>query len=67
MMINPTKKQKSIHRLFYEKVTPWLEVDDENHFLKLKNNTPDDVKRIYDLFQKEGWSYGKRRLFCDCI
>lgn len=54
MMTNPTKKQKNIHDLFEEEVTPWLEVDEEKHFLKLKRNTPDRIKKIYDLFQREG-------------
>lgn len=50
MMVNPTKRQKEIYKLYDEKVIPWVYVDQKTGQNVLKPDAPKEVKDIYELF-----------------
>ena len=50
MMINPTKRQKKLIKIFNEEVIPWCYVDKKTGEIKLKPDAPKDIIDKYQLF-----------------
>lgn len=51
MMVNPTKRQKKLIKIFYEEVIPWCYVDKETGETKLKPDAPKIIVHKYNLYR----------------
>ena len=50
MMVNPTKRQKELIKIFEEEVAPWCYVDKKTGDIKLKEDAPKNIKDKYYLY-----------------
>lgn len=50
MMVNPTKRQLELIKIFEEEVIPWCYVDEKTGEDKLKTDAPKDIRDKYYLY-----------------
>ena len=50
MMVNPTKRQKELIKIFEEEVAPWCYVDKKTGDIKLKEDATKNIKDKYYLY-----------------
>lgn len=56
MMINPTKKQLEINKIYDEEVIPWCYVNQKTGVSELRDDVPEDIKEKYKQFM-ESYDY----------
>ncbi len=56
MMINPTKKQLEIYKIYDEEVIPWCYVNQKTGVSELRDDAPEDIKEKYKQFM-ESYDY----------
>ena len=50
MMVNPTKRQKELIKIFEEEVAPWCYVDKKTGEINLKEDAPKNIEDKYYLY-----------------
>lgn len=52
MMVNPTKRQRELQKMFLEEIAPyWMNYDEKLNPV-LRDDAPEDIKKKYELFIK---------------